>query len=74
MRHARAFRGPGRSTIEFCNVIGVRFPGSAIKGGKFILADVISGNGGWQEGAVSAAWTQVKQLHETVMTTRRTSA
>ena len=34
MRHARAFHGPGRSTIEFCNLIGVRFPGSAIKGGK----------------------------------------
>jgi monoamine oxidase len=40
----------------------------------FIGCAAISGNGGWQEGAVSAAWTQVKQLHETVMTTRRTSA
>ena len=35
MRHARAFRGPGRSTIEFCHLIGVCFPGSAVKGGKF---------------------------------------
>jgi monoamine oxidase len=40
----------------------------------FIGCAAISGNGGWQEGAVAAAWTQVKQLHETVMTTRRTSA
>lgn len=27
----------------------------------------VSGNGGWQEGAVAAAWKQVKQLHERVM-------
>ena len=25
----------------------------------------VSGNGGWQEGAVAAAWKQVKALHET---------
>jgi hypothetical protein len=35
MRHARAFRGPGRSTIKFCNLIGVCFPGRAVKGRKF---------------------------------------
>jgi monoamine oxidase len=29
----------------------------------------VSGNGGWQEGAVAAAWKQVKQLHERAMTT-----
>jgi monoamine oxidase len=29
----------------------------------------VSGNGGWQEGAVTAAWKQVKQLHERVMST-----
>ena len=30
----------------------------------------VSGNGGWQEGAVAAAWKQVKALHERVMTRR----
>ncbi len=35
MRDARAFRGPRRPPIEFCNLIGVCFPGSAIEGGKF---------------------------------------
>jgi hypothetical protein len=35
MGHARAFFGPVGSTIEFCYLIGVRFPGSAIKGGEF---------------------------------------
>ena len=33
----------------------------------FIGCAAISGNGGWQEGAVAAAWKQVKQLHERVM-------
>ena len=32
----------------------------------------VSGNGGWQEGAVAAAWKQVKQLHETAMTSKPT--
>jgi monoamine oxidase len=27
----------------------------------------VSGNGGWMEGAVAAAWKQVKALHERVM-------
>ena len=40
----------------------------------FIGCAAISGNGGWQEGAVSAAWKQVKPLHEHVMTTTRTAA
>ncbi len=35
----------------------------------FIGCAAISGNGGWQEGAVTAAWKQVRQLHEHVMTT-----
>jgi monoamine oxidase len=35
----------------------------------FIGCAAVSGNGGWQEGAVAAAWKQVKQLHERVMTT-----
>ena len=30
----------------------------------------VSGNGGWQEGAVAAAWKQVQQLHERVLTAR----
>ena len=34
----------------------------------------VSGNGGWQEGAVAAAWKQVKQLHETAMTSKPTMA
>src|SRR5687767_13985156 len=33
----------------------------------------VSGNGGWQEGAVAAAWKQVRQLHERVMVTGNTS-
>jgi monoamine oxidase len=37
----------------------------------FLGCAAISGNGGWQEGAVSAAWKQVEQLHERVMTTSR---
>ena len=36
----------------------------------FLGCAAVSGNGGWQEGAVAAAWKQVKQLHERVMTTR----
>jgi monoamine oxidase len=35
----------------------------------FLGCAAVSGNGGWQEGAVAAAWKQVKQLHERVMTT-----
>jgi hypothetical protein len=35
VRHGRAFRGPARSTIPFCNLIDVGFPGCAVKGGKF---------------------------------------
>ena len=35
----------------------------------FLGCAAVSGNGGWQEGAVAAAWKQVRQLHERVMTT-----
>jgi monoamine oxidase len=31
----------------------------------------VSGNGGWMEGAVAAAWRQVKAFHERVMTDRQ---
>jgi monoamine oxidase len=34
----------------------------------------VSGNGGWQEGAVAAAWKQVKQLHEMAMTRQQTAS
>ena len=34
----------------------------------YIGCGAISGNGGWQEGAVAAAWKQVTALHERVMT------
>ena len=34
----------------------------------FLGCAAVSGNGGWQEGAVAAAWKQVRQLHERVMT------
>jgi monoamine oxidase len=33
----------------------------------YLGCGAVSGNGGWQEGAVAAAWKQVKQLHERVM-------
>ena len=34
----------------------------------FLGCAAVSGNGAWLEGAVGAAWKQVKQLHEHVMT------
>ena len=40
----------------------------------FLGCGAVSGNGGWQEGAVAAAWKQVKQLHERVMTTSQPTA
>ena len=33
----------------------------------YVGCGAISGNGGWMEGAVTAAWRQVKALHERVM-------
>jgi monoamine oxidase len=36
----------------------------------YLGCGAVSGNGGWQEGAVTAAWKQVKQLHERVMSTQ----
>jgi monoamine oxidase len=35
----------------------------------FIGCAAVSGSGGWQEGAVAAAWKQVRALHERAMTT-----
>ena len=40
----------------------------------FLGCSAVSGNGGWQEGAVAAAWKQVRQLHERVMTGPAASA
>jgi monoamine oxidase len=40
----------------------------------YLGCGAISGNGGWQEGAVAAAWKQVKQLHERVMATSQPTA
>ena len=34
----------------------------------YLGCGAVSGNGGWQEGAVAAAWKQVKALHERAMT------
>ncbi|HKC56238.1 MAG TPA: NAD(P)/FAD-dependent oxidoreductase [Vicinamibacterales bacterium] len=39
----------------------------------FLGCAAISGNGGWQEGAVAAAWKQVKQLHEMAMKRTQTA-
>jgi monoamine oxidase len=39
----------------------------------FLGCAAVSGNGGWQEGAVAAAWKQVKQLHEMAMTRTQTA-
>ena len=38
-------------------------------GRLFLGCAAISGNGGWQEGAIAAAWKQVKQVHERAMAT-----
>ena len=39
----------------------------------YLACAAVSGDGGWQEGAVQAAWKQVKALHERVMATRVTT-
>ena len=39
----------------------------------YIGCAALSGNGGWQEGAVAAAWKQVTALHEHVMTEAHTA-
>jgi monoamine oxidase len=53
--------GGGGSTSDRLAVLGK--PDNRI----FIGCAAVSGNGGWQEGAVAAAWKQVKQLHERAM-------
>lgn len=39
----------------------------------YLACAAVSGDGGWQEGAVVAAWKQLKALHERVMSTRLTT-
>jgi monoamine oxidase len=62
-----AFASGGGNAAERLAVLGR--PDNRI----FLGCAAISGNGGWQEGAVAAAWKQVKQLHERVMVTGNTS-
>ena len=58
-----AFAGGGAGSADRLTTLGK--PDHRI----FLGCAAVSGNGGWQEGAVAAAWKQVKQLHERVMTT-----
>jgi monoamine oxidase len=53
--------GGGGSTSDRLTTLGK--PDGRI----FLGCAAVSGNGGWQEGAVAAAWKQVKQLHEMAM-------
>jgi monoamine oxidase len=39
----------------------------------FLGCAAVSGNGGWQEGAVAAAWKQVKAVHERATTSGQTA-
>ena len=59
-----AFASGGGSAADRLAVLGT--PDGRI----FLGCAAVSGNGGWQEGAVAAAWKQVKQLHERVMSTQ----
>jgi monoamine oxidase len=40
----------------------------------YLACAAVSGDGGWQEGAVAAAWKQVKALHERVMGSKQTTS
>jgi monoamine oxidase len=56
-----ATAGGGANAPERLAVLGT--PDNRI----FLGCAAVSGNGGWQEGAVAAAWKQVRQLHERAM-------
>lgn len=56
-----ATAGGGANAADRLAVLGT--PDNRI----FLGCAAVSGNGGWQEGAVAAAWKQVRQLHERVM-------
>ena len=59
-----AFAGGGGGGNSTDRLAALGKPDSRI----FLGCAAVSGNGGWQEGAVAAAWKQVKQLHERAMT------
>ena len=65
---AFATGGAGGANADRLAVLGT--PDNRI----YLGCGAISGNGGWQEGAVAAAWKQVKQLHERVMATSQPTA
>jgi monoamine oxidase len=56
-----ATAGGGANAADRLAVLGT--PDNRI----FLGCAAVSGNGGWQEGAVAAAWKQVRQLHDRVM-------
>jgi monoamine oxidase len=56
-----ATAGGGANAADRLAVLGA--PDNRI----FLGCAAVSGNGGWQEGAVAAAWKQVRQLHERAM-------
>ncbi len=60
--------GGGGSTADRLAVLGKP------DGRLFLGCAAISGNGGWQEGAVAAAWKQVRQLHDMAMTRTQTTS
>jgi monoamine oxidase len=59
--------GAGASAADRLAVLGKP------DGRVFLGCAAVSGNGGWQEGAVTAAWKQVKALHEVAMTRTQTA-
>jgi monoamine oxidase len=61
---AAGARGSGLSNTARLEALGK--PDNRI----YLGCGAVSGNGGWQEGAVAAAWKQVKALHERVMSSR----
>jgi monoamine oxidase len=57
-------RGSGLSNAARLEALGK--PDNRI----YLGCGAVSGNGGWQEGAVTAAWKQLKALHERVMASK----
>jgi monoamine oxidase len=64
-----AFAGGGGSGSNDARLAALGKPDGRI----YLGCAAVSGNGGWQEGAVAAAWKQVKQLHEAAMTRKQTA-
>jgi monoamine oxidase len=65
-----AFAGGGGSSGNDARLATLGKPDGRI----YLGCAAVSGNGGWQEGAVAAAWKQVKQLHEIAMTRQQTAS